>query len=202
MPNMGIILNPSGLGEALFTKTQQKVLGLLFGSPDRSFYANEIVRLANVGTGAVQRELEKLSSRGLLTATRIGNQKHYQANAASPIFEELRGIVRKTFGLAGLLSEALSPLADRIDVAFVFGSAAAGTDTARSDIDLFIIGREITYANTMSALADAEHTLGRKVNPTLYTASELHSKLESGNAFLRRVLDQPKIFLIGSSGDI
>lgn len=202
LPIMGSTAHVSGLGDALFTKTQQKVLGLLFSKPDRSFYANEIVRHANVGTGAVHRELDKLSSRGLLTVTRIGNQKHYQANAESPIFEELRAIVRKTFGLAGPLSEALSPLADRIRVAFVFGSTAAGSDTARSDIDLFIVGHEISYAEAMSVLVEAEQALGRKVNPTLYSKSELQNKLEAGNAFLRRVLDQPKIFLIGSPGDL
>ena len=202
VPNMGVNEYTSGLGDALFTKTQQKVLGLLFSRPDRTFYANEIVRYANIGTGAVHRELDKLSSKGLLTVTRIGNQKHYQANAESPIFEELRAIVRKTFGLAGTLSEALSSLTDRIRVAFVFGSTAARRDTARSDIDLLIVGHELSYADVMSVLVEAEQTLGRKVNPTVYSKAELQNKLEAGNAFLRRVLDQPKIFLIGSSGDL
>jgi predicted nucleotidyltransferase len=202
LPNMGAKTHASGLGDALFTKTQQKVLGLLFSKPDRSFYANEIVRHANIGTGAVHRELDKLSSKGLLTVTHIGNQKHYQADAESPIFEELRAIVRKTFGLAGHLSEALSPLANRISAAFVFGSTAAGSDTARSDIDLLIVGHELSYPEAMSVLVEAEQALGRKVNPTLYSTSELQSKLEAGNSFLRRVLDQPKIFLIGSPGDL
>jgi predicted nucleotidyltransferase len=155
-----------------------------------------------MGTGAIHRELDKLTAAGLLTVTRIGNQKHYQANPASPIFEELRAIARKTFGLAELLRAALSPLADRLDVAFVYGSVAAGTDTANSDIDLLLVGRKLSYADAMLALADAESTLRRKVSPTVYTASELLRKLEAGNAFLRRVLDQPKIFLLGSPGDL
>jgi len=202
IPNMGSVINLSGLAEALFTKTQQKVIGLLFGAPHRTFYANEIVRLANVGTGAVHRELNKLSSVGLLTVTRIGNQKHYQANSDSPIFEELRAIARKTFGLADLLREALSPLADRIDVAFIFGSVASGSDTAQSDIDLFIIGQNLSYSDAMLTLSDVDSIVRRKINPTLYSPTELQNKLEAGNAFLRRVLDQPKIFLIGSSGEL
>jgi predicted nucleotidyltransferase len=199
---MGSSDTPSGLGEVLFTKTQRKVLGVLFGASERSFYSNELVRLAGIGTGAVHRELDKLSSAGLLTVTRIGNQKHYQANPESPIFEELRAIVRKTFGLADVLREALLPMADRIDFAFVFGSVAAGTDTAGSDIDLFVSGRDLAYADTMLALADAESFLRRKINPTLYAAIELQHKVDSGNAFLRRVLDQPKIFLIGSAREL
>ncbi len=202
VPNMGSIVKLSGLGDALFTKTQQKILGLLFGAPDRTLYANEIVRLASVGTGAVHRELDKLSVAGLLTITRIGNQKHYQANSDSPIFEELRAITRKTFGLADLLRESLSPLANQIDIAFVYGSVAAGTDTAKSDIDLFIIGRELSYADAMTVLVDVEPTLRRKINPTIYSAAELRRKLKAKNAFLHRVLDQPKIFLIGSLGGL
>jgi len=198
IPNMSTSGNPSGLGDALFTKTQQRVLGLLFGTPDRRFYTNEIVRLADVGTGAVLREIDKLRSAGVLTVTRIGNQKHYQANAKSPIFEELRSIVRKTFGIADVLREALSPLEDRIEVAFVYGSIADGTDTVASDIDLFVVGRDLSYADAMLGLVDAESSLRRKVSPILYTPSELERKLGTGNAFLLRVLDQPKIFLIGS----
>jgi len=198
---MGTIGQPSGLGDALFTRTQQRVLALLFGTPDRRFYTNEIVRRADVGTGAVLREIDKLRSAGLLTVTQIGNQKHYQANPKSPIFEELRSIVRKTFGVADVLREALLPLEDRIEVAFVYGSIASGTDTAASDIDLFVVGRDLSYADAMLRLADAESTLRRKVSPTLYGPSELERKVGAGNAFLLRVLDQPKIFLIGSPGE-
>jgi predicted nucleotidyltransferase len=199
---MGTQSNQPGLGDALFTKTQQRVLGLLFGAPDRSFYANEIVRAAGVGTGAVARELAKLHRVGLVTVRRIGNQKHYQANADAPIFEPLREIVRKTFGLADVLRSALEPLAPRIDAAFVFGSVASGTDTAASDVDVFLLTEALTYADVMPVLAPVESTLGRTVNPTLYTPAELRTKLDHGNAFLRRVLDQPKIFLIGSARDL
>ncbi len=199
---MGIQTKPAGLGDALFTKTQQRVLGLLFGAPDRSFYANEIVRRAGVGTGAVARELAKLHGAGLITVTRIGNQKHYQANSDAPIFEPLREIVRKTFGLSDVLREALAPLADQIHAAFVFGSVAVGTDTAASDVDVFLVGDQLAYPDVMTLLASVESTLGRTVNPTIYSSAELRKKLDNGTTFLRRILDQPKIFLIGSPRDL
>jgi len=192
----------TGLGEALFSKTQRQVLGLLFGNPGRSYYANEIVRFAGVGIGSVQRELEKLAGVGLLTVTQIGNQKHYQANRAAPIYEELRGIVLKTFGLADVLREALASLADRIRVAFVYGSVAKATDTASSDIDILIVSASLGYSDVVALLADTEARLGRAVNPTLYKPTDFARKLAEDNAFLSRVLDQPKIFLIGAEDDI
>lgn len=199
---MGSSRSPSPLGDALFTTTQQEVLGLLFGSPDRSFYANELVRLAEVGTGAVQRELKRLAAVGLLEVSRIGNQKHYRANKASPLFHELRSIVIKTFGLADVLRACLSAVQRSIDVAFIYGSVAKGTDTARSDVDLLIISQDVSYADVAAELSDAETRLGRKVSPTLYTPQELRRKLKRGNAFLRKVLEQPKVFLIGSERDL
>ncbi len=190
------------LGDALFTKTQQQVLRLLFGQPGRSFYANEIVRYAGLGIGTVQRELARLSEVGLLTVTRQGNQKHYQANAASPIFEELRGIVVKTFGVADVLKAALQPVADKIQLAFIYGSVAKGRDTAESDIDLMVIADGLSYTALMTLLGEVEAQLGRAVNPTLYSPAELKRKRKEDNAFVQRVLQQPKTILMGSIDDI
>lgn len=206
VPNMGtnatIETSVPGLGDALFSKTQRQVLGLLFGNSARSYYAKEIVRHAGVGIGSVQRELEKLARVGLLTVTRIGNQKHYQANRRAPVYEELRGIVLKTFGLADALRKALTSFADRIDVAFIYGSVAKGTDTAGSDIDVMIVGRGLFYSEIAALLVEAEGQLGRTVNPTLYKPADFARKLAEDNAFLGRIVDQPKIFLIGSEDDI
>jgi predicted nucleotidyltransferase len=200
---MGLMQAPTaGLSDALFAKTQRRVLGLLFGNPDRSYFANEIVRLAESGIGAVHRELATLEASGLVTATRIGNQKHYQANRASPIFEELRGIVVKTFGVADVLREALAPLAARIRAAFIYGSVAKGSDTAASDIDLMVISNEATYSDLFALAAEAERRLGRKVNPTVYTPAELRKKVAAKNAFATRVLEQPKVFVSGSENDL
>jgi predicted nucleotidyltransferase len=193
---------PSGIGDALFTKTQRKVLGLLFGNLDRTYFFNEIVRMAGVGIGTVQRELEKLTAAGLLTVRKVGNQKHYQANPKSPIFQELRGIVLKTLGVTNELLRALEPFSEKIVVAFVYGSIAKGADTASSDIDLIVISGDLVYPEVISALSDAEATLGRAVNPTLYSPAEIRRKLAEDNSFLRRVTEQEKIFLIGSDDDI
>ncbi len=185
------------MADALFSKVQQRVLGVLFGNPSRSFYATEIIRLARSGTGAVQRELARLHASGLVTATRIGKQKHYQANADSPLFEELRRLSLKTFGLADVLRSALKPVAPGIRAAFVYGSVAKGTDTSSSDIDVLVISDTLSYAELFGALERAAEQLGRKVAPTIYSIKELRERLRKENAFVRRIFAQPKVWLIG-----
>ena len=206
MPKMGKSLpavpkieKSAGLADALFTTTQQRVLGCLFGQPDRSFFSSELIKLTGAGSGAVQRELQQLTDSGLLTTSKVGNQKHYQANAQAPIYEELCGIVRKTFGLAGPLQEALQPLAEKIEAAFVFGSVAKKSDTAASDIDLLLISDELAYSDLFLALDAVSAQLGRTVNPTLFTRKELMRKHKDGESFVRRVMEQPKLWVIGDA---
>ncbi len=208
IPNMGINEAPSnirpnlGLADALFSSTQQRVLAYLYGQVGRSFFASELIRLTGSGSGAVQRELAKLERSGLVTVKSIGNQKHYQANPDSPIFNELHGIVMKTVGVADVLRAALAPLADAIDVAFIYGSVAQGTERADSDIDLMLIGKDLSYGAVMEQLGELETRLGREVNPSIYSPQELKRKLQSDNAFVQRVMERPKIFVIGSADDI
>lgn len=203
MPFMGAteqskpLKQTANLADALFSSTRQRVLGYLFGQPERSFFANELIGLVGAGSGAVQRELKRLAESGLVTVTRRGNQKHFQANPASPIFAELCGITQKTFGLAEPLREALAPLADRIDAAFVFGSVAKKSDTAASDIDLMVVSDSLTYADLFGALEEVAGKLGRPVNPTVYSRAELARRVGEDNAFVMRVLAQPKLWLIG-----
>ncbi len=201
-PNMGIkepsAPLPASLADALFPKVRQRVLAVLFGTPDRSFYANEVIALAQSGTGAVQRELAGLSDAGLLTVSKQGNQKHYQANADAPVFAELRGLVLKTMGLIDVLRAALGPLAAQIDLAFVYGSVAKQQDTMHSDIDVMIVSPGLGYADVFGALESATNTLGRKINPTLYTPADVVKRIQDDNAFVTRVLRQPKIWLIGN----
>ncbi len=187
----------ASLADALFGTTQQRVLALLFGQPDRSFYANEVIALTRAGSGAVQRELARLAQSELVTVRVSGKQKHYQANPASPIFDELCGIVRKTVGLGEPLRAALAPLTGRIRAAFVFGSVAKQEDTAGSDIDLFLVSEDVGYAEVFGALEALSRQLGRSVNPTIFTTEELARRVAGGESFVRRVLDQPKIWLIG-----
>ncbi len=213
MPNSGMILpilgiksgfrsDRKGLADALFTKTQQRVFGVLFGQPERSFYATELIRDAGTGSGAAQRELARLEASGLIVARRIGHQKHYQANAASPLYSELRNIVLKTVGLAEPLRGALKPLSKAIRAAFVYGSVAKATDQAASDIDLMIISDSLTYGDVFGALERVTRTVGRKVNPTVYTAAEFSKRARTENAFVTRVLEQPKLWVIGSENDL
>lgn len=190
--------SPTSLADAIFPKVRQRVLAVLFGSPDRSFYANEVIALAQSGTGAVQRELAGLSEAGLLTVRRQGNQKHYQANASAPIFAELSGLVLKTMGLADVLRAALLPLAPQIEQAFVYGSIAKQQDTAQSDVDVLIVSASLGYAEVFGALEAAAATLNRKINPTLYTPADVATRLQQNSAFVTRVWQQPKIWLIGN----
>lgn len=189
----------TGLGDALFTSTQQKLLALLFGQPERSFFANELIKLSASGSGAVQRELKRLTESGLVNSKRIGNQRHFQANSESPIFEELRQIVRKTFGLAEPIRHALISFGTSIEHAFLFGSVAKSTDSAASDIDLFIVSKTLTYPDLMTQLMEAEVQLGRTINTTIYTPHDLKRRIKEKNSFVARVLEQPKIWIIGSN---
>jgi predicted nucleotidyltransferase len=188
--------------DALFSRVQQRVLGILFGQPERSFLSNEVIRLANGGTGAVHRELKRLDASGLVTVRTVGRQKHYQANRDSAIFEELHGLVVKTVGLVEPLKQALAPLADRVQVAFVYGSLAKGTDTAASDVDLMIVSDRLSYTDAYAALIEAEAALGRPINPTILTATEWREKVADGNHFMQRVASQPKLFVVGSDDDL
>jgi len=192
----------TSLGNALFTTTQQRVLGYLFGQPTRSFFANELIGLTRSGSGAVQRELKRLVESGLVTVRPVGNQKHFQANPDAPIFSELTGIVLKTFGLAMPLREALDPLDDRIQASFIYGSVAKQTDTVGSDIDILVLSDSLSYADVMAALAPLEDRLGRQVNPTLYSSKDLKRRFHEGNAFVVRILAQPKIWLKGNENDL
>lgn len=191
-----------GLADALFSTTQQRVLGLLFGQPERSYYATELIGLAGGGSGAVQREVARLAQSGLVTVRRVGSQKHYQANPQSPLFKELVAIARKTVGLAGPIGEALKPLSRQIVAAFVYGSVAKKSDTARSDIDLLVVSDRLAYADLYKALEPLGAKLGRDVNPTVLSREDLAARLKGGSAFARRVLEQPKIWVIGSEHDI
>lgn len=192
----------TGLGDALFTKTQQRVLAILFGAPDRSFYLNEIVRLSRVGNGTVHRELSRLLACGLVNAGLIGNQKHFQANRAAPIFEELHGIVRKTFGVVDVLRARLEPVAAAIQVAFIYGSVAKGSDHAGSDIDVMIVSEKLAYPDLLAALDLTQTPVGREVNPAIYRRVEFEKKASEEGGFLSRVLEGPKLFLIGAEHDI
>ncbi|MCU7934908.1 MAG: nucleotidyltransferase domain-containing protein [Candidatus Thiodiazotropha sp. (ex Dulcina madagascariensis)] len=192
---------PTSIGDALFTKSQQRVLSLLYGKPGKSFYTNEIVRWADMGRGTIRRELERLTSVNLLVASRVGNQLHYQANTDNPIYAELLNIVRKTFGVADVIREALRPLDSGIELGFVYGSMAKATDAKSSDIDLMLVGDRLTYGDIVDLLMPVEESLQRPVNPTIYTPMDFRSKMREGSGFLIRVMEQPKLMIKGVIDD-
>jgi len=189
----------TSIANALFSATQQRVLGLLFGQPGRSFFATEMINLAGAGSGAVQREIQYLVESGLVTVSRIGNQKHYQANRAAPIYNELHGIVVKTLGPAGVLRAALAPLETRIHGAVLYGSVAKRSDSAASDIDVLIVADGLTLEEIYAALAPAEKRLGRSISPTLYTLKEFQRRRAAGNVFLSKVLAGEHVPLLGNA---
>ncbi|MGF1608900.1 MAG: nucleotidyltransferase domain-containing protein [Kiloniellales bacterium] len=190
------------LSSALFSGVQRRVLALIFGHPERSFYASEIVRKVESGTGAVERELSRLQRSGLVNVERIGNQKHYRANRESPVFHELYSLVLKTVGLTEPLKRFLEPYVDKIKVAFVYGSIAKGTDTARSDVDLMIIGENMSYKDLYEGLLKAEQVIGRPVNPNVLSLKDWRRKLAQKDSFVGRISSQPKIFILGSESDL
>ena len=188
-------MRSNSIGNVLFTKTQQKVLGLLFGKPDQSFYLNEITKLSQMGRGTIKRELERMEAAGIVVKNRIGNQNHYQANPECPVYSELMGIARKTFGVADVIKTALNSILDEVALAFIYGSVAKGEDTAKSDIDLLIVSNELTYSEVMERLLDSETSIGRPINPTIYNVDQIEKKLKQDNAFVSRVMEQPKIWI-------
>lgn len=206
VPKLGLIwvvrdMTTTSISDALFTKTQQRVLGLLYGKPEQSFYTNEIVRRADMGRGTVSRELDRLVSAGLLVISREGNQLHYQANKLCPIYQELLAIVKKTFGIADVIREALSPFVEQIDWAFIFGSVASGKETASSDIDLMVVG-DPAFSEIVAALYSVQETLGREINPKIFGKEEWVKRRDSGDAFIKEVLNKPRMDVMGDGNEL
>ncbi len=160
------------------------------------------MRWAAMGRGTVSRELGRLVGAGLLTASRTGNQNHYQANSNSPVYKEMVSIVRKTFGVADEIRQALLPLDEQIELAFIYGSIAKGTENKSSDIDLMLVGKELSYGAVVELLLPLEETLQRTINPTLFEKEEFLDKLNANNSFVVRVMEQPKIMIKGDEHGI
>jgi len=192
---------PSGIADALFSSVEQRLLALLFGQPDRRFQSSELVRLAKSGNGATQRVLSRLTAAGLVTVAEVGNQKHYQANRKSPIFAELQALVVKTVGLVEPLRRALEPAAARIRLAFVYGSIAKGTDTAKSDVDLLVVSDDLTHFDAYELLLPVEAQLGRQISPNVFGSDEWRRKKAETDSFAARIARQPRLFVLGEEGD-
>ena len=191
----------SGIAEFLLGQTRSRVLAALFLHPDKALHVRELARLASASAGSLHRELRGLHQVGLLLRSEIGRQVHYQANARSPVFAELAGLLRKTVGIADVLRDALAALGDSIELAFVYGSVASGTESSRSDVDVMVLG-SAGFADVALALADAQGFIGREVNPTPMSAAEFAKKLRDGQGFASNVAASPKIWLKGDENDL
>jgi predicted nucleotidyltransferase len=187
-----------GMSDALFSKVQQRVLALLFGHPERSFYKSEILRHVDSGVGAVDRELTRLHRCGLVTFERVGNQKHYRANREAPIFDDLRGLLEKTVNVTEPLKKSFERFASGIQSAFVFGSVAKGSDTADSDIDILVIGDDLNYSDLYSAAQEAELTLKRPVHPLFMSSQDWQRHSLDDGSVMNKISRSPKLFFIGS----
>jgi predicted nucleotidyltransferase len=185
----------------LFGSTRRRVLGWLLGHPDEAYYLRELVRHIGGAVGAVQRELELLTASGLVRREVRGKQVYFQANQKAAIFPELQGLFAKTVGLVDILRESLTPLADHVRAAFVFGSAARGELHASSDVDLLVVG-DVSFGDVITAIQGAEKRLGRDVNPTVFSEDEFQTKVLAKHHFVTAVLGQPKMFVVGEDDDL
>jgi len=194
-------MNENLLYGGLFGKTRQAVLALLYGRADSSFYTKQILDAVKIGRGTVQRELKNLTDTGIIIREVQGRQVYYRANARCPIFDELKSIVRKTFGVADVIRQSLATNADKIRVAFIFGSVAKSTDDRRSDIDLMVVGK-ISFGDVVSLLTPAEQKLAREVNLVVYPIAEFKKKVKEDHHFVKTVLEYEKIFVIGDEDEL
>lgn len=199
---MGTTPKTFGLSDALFSKVQQRVLALLFGNPERSFYTSEILRHVNSGVGAVDRELSRLHRSGLVTVERVGNQKHYRANKEAPVFEDLRGLLEKTVNVIEPLKKSFERHVSGIRSAFVFGSVAKGTDTAESDVDIMVIGDDLNYSDLYTAAQEAELTLKRPVHPLFMSSQDWQRHVCDEGSVMNKISRSPKLFFIGSENEL
>lgn len=187
------------IGSALFTDSQSRLYVWLFGQPERAYHLNELRRLTGLGSASLQRELNRLAAAGLVDTQAVGNLRRFQANPNSPVYTELVALTRKTLGTVPLLREALQPLLPHLQSAWVYGSVAKQTDTARSDIDVMLVGNDLLLSQVLAALEPAEAQLGRKINPSCYSPQEFERRRAEPDSFVNRVLSQPTLPLIGET---
>jgi len=187
------------IAAALFTNSQSRLFAWLFGQPERAYHLNELRRLTGLGSASLQRELNRLVEAGLIDAHSVGNLRRFKVNPQSPVYSELVAITRKTLDTVPVLREALRPLLPGLQAAWVYGSVAKQTDTARSDIDVMLVGHDLLLSQVLAALEPAELQLSRKINPNCYSPQEFARRRAEPDSFVNRVLSQPILPLIGNA---
>lgn len=192
---------PTDLGTVFFGAYRRQVLGLLLLHPGESFHLREIARATNTQPGTLRRELAQLADAGVLNREKVGNLVRYKADSACPIYDELRGILKKTAGVADVLREGLASLSDKISVAFVYGSVASGAERRSSDIDVMVVG-SASFEEVVGALHSSQEQLRREINPSVYGPAEFKKKAKEKGSFPARVLKEPKLFIQGKENDL
>jgi predicted nucleotidyltransferase len=187
------------IGSALFSNSQSRLYVWLFGQPERAYHLNELRRLTGLGSASLQRELNRLADAGLVDTQAVGNLRRFQANPKSPVYSELLALTRKTLGTVPVLRDALQPLKPDLQSAWVYGSVAKQTDTASSDVDVMLVGKNLQLSQVLAALEPAEAQLGRKINPSCYSTQEFERRRAEPDSFVNRVLSQPTLPLIGDA---
>lgn len=187
------------LASSIFSDSQSRVYLWLFGQPERSYHLSELRRLTGLGSASLQRELNRLVESKLVNSERLGSLRCFRANPQSPVFNELVALTSKTLGIVPMLKDALMPLTPKLQSAWIYGSVAKQTDTAQSDIDVMLVGRDLLLGDVLERLVPIEAQLGRKINPNFYTPEEFYRRRDEPDSFVNRVLSQPVIALIGDA---
>jgi predicted nucleotidyltransferase len=189
------------LSSLLFSDYRRRVLGLLLLHPDTAYHVRELARLTGTSAGTLHKELTKLTTGGVLQRQEVGNQVRYSADRNCLIFEELASILRKTSGLVDVLAVALSSIEKSISLAFVFGSVARGEQQSSSDVDVMLVG-SLGFADAVRVLHPVQATLQREINPVVYSLDEFRRRAASDDSFVREVLAEPKLFVVGNENDL
>ncbi len=187
--------------EFMFSPYRRQLLARLLLHPDEQFHVRELERMTGISAGSLHRELKAMAASGLLLREKVGNQVFYRADTQCTIYEELAAIFRKTMGMASLLHNALSGLAGKIQVAFVFGSMASGQQKAGSDIDVCVLGN-VKLLEVVKALSFVQETLRREINPVVMTAKKFAEQSAKQDRFVTRVLGEPKVFVMGGEVEL
>lgn len=187
------------IATALLSDSQSRVFRWLFGQPERSYHLSELRRLTGLGSASLQRELNRLAEAGLVRSERVGNLRRFQANPQSPVYGELVGLTRKTLGIEPMLRIALQPLLPDLQDAWIYGSVAKQTDSAQSDIDVMLVGRNLSLSRVLELLVPLEKELGRNIKPICFTSTEFKRRRAEKDSFVNRVLSQPTIALLGEA---
>lgn len=187
--------------DLLFGTYRQRALNQLLLHPDSSYHVRELARLTGTTPGTLHKELSRLAESGLLLREKQGNQVRYRANRECPVFAELAGLFRKTSGVVGVIADALHTLGTAPELALIFGSIARGEENARSDVDLLLIA-DSTFGDVVKVLHPVQEQLQREINPVLYTAPEFIRRIADKDAFIGKLLANPKLFVIGTEHDL